>query len=725
MHVEELLKLAKKGKLDQLESAWVTAVGDDAAQLGELLEVPQALVDHGHHELAESLLWYLADSLKESGDLEGALASARHGGRLLPDSDVMRELLAQLYGETYSARDDAEELIRLTLGAPGLALDVGLAGLEKMLSLCPGAYVLDPQQGTVGRVKGLDAENRGLVVDFGDSQKVYGIALIRRLEPVDGNDFRALRVFEREGLEALAREDPERLVQMVLSSLDRRMELRRLKVHLEPVVGSWSKWWSAARQKLKRSAVIGMTEGRSPSLFLRRRPLSHGERLLQQFESIDDPVGKLSAALRILAEAEGGDGMEGEALQRVADEVARLVRQSAAESLPVALAGAAVADALRRRFPALTVSGVLPAERIAEALADPGAFAAALKVQDVLLCALDFIQRGAPQVWQGFFSALMPLLGRRACRAVARRLVATGNEAVLVEACRGILGRPERTPGSLAWLWTACTGAMAQKLGSPVDPAAVVMQLLSTAASLVRAADLTEDQRKEQINEIRSALFTRGAAPLREALQHAGPDQIAAIKGLGERNPALTSGMQVDLTNMLSSVRPPLSEKAVPPWQEDVIYTTAAGTERRRAELERIANVRLPQIMREIGQAASFGDVTDNAEYRAAIEERARLAERAARMQEELAQTRPITHEMAAADHVTVGSRVQARNEATGQVETLTFLGPWDARPEEKVYAYNAPLGLAFMGKRVGDTVTFQVGGEERRWEVLEVAPGG
>ena len=57
--------------------------------------------------------------------------------------------------------------------------------------------------------------------------------------------------------------------------------------HVEPVLDSWSKWWSSAREKLRRSSAIGMTEGRSPSLFLRRKPLTHGERLLRRRGSLD------------------------------------------------------------------------------------------------------------------------------------------------------------------------------------------------------------------------------------------------------------------------------------------------------------------------------------------------------------------------------------------------------------------------------------------------------
>jgi transcription elongation GreA/GreB family factor len=259
---------------------------------------------------------------------------------------------------------------------------------------------------------------------------------------------------------------------------------------------------------------------------------------------------------------------------------------------------------------------------------------------------------------------------------------------------------------------------------SGIDPASVALEVLTALASLVRAGGLDEEQRREHIAELRGALFVRGGEPLRMVLGRAEPQQLSTTKAVGERNPALTDRMRSDLMGMIRALDPSLFARAVPPWQEGVVYTTEAGIERRRAELERIVHVRLPEVMREIGQAAAFGDVTDNAEYRSAVQERARLAEWSARIQKEIAGARVITAEMASADHVTVGSRVEARNLATGQVETFVFLGPWDAHPADGVYAYNAPLGLAFMGRRVGETVAFGTGEEERRWEVLSVGPG-
>ena len=710
MDVEEVLKLAKKGKFDQIESAWTELLGEQPGDLRTLFRVPDVLVERGRGELAESLVWYLVDLLAERGDTARALDAARSGGRLLPRSELLRGLLADLFTRVYAERADVEDLVKLTVRSPRLPLDEAMASLENLMAVRPGTYMLDPQRGAVGRVEGLDADRGGLVVTFEEGEKVYGAGLVGRLQLTDEEDFRALAVFERERLAKLAADDPEDLVRILLTTIDRRMELRRLRLYLEPVVGSWTKWWSGARRALKRSSEIGMTEGRSPSLFLRRKPLTMAQRLVQRFDRAAGPLRKLAAALHVLRESQAQGEVGPEARQHVVDAVSAMVGEGRS---PLAVAAAAVAEALGDGWDDVAV-GEPPAAGMADLLAAPENLAGAGLDADVLLCTLDFVRRHVPSGWAQFAASLMPLVDREACRGIAQRLAAEA-PAELAEACREILVRPERHPGSLAWLWRE---GVAQ-----VDASVVAVQVLSHLGAIVRAADLADDERKGWIAELRSSLFVRDGAPLRAALEGARPEQIAALKDHAERNPALTDRMQEDLLAMLQDLHPELFARARPVWEEGVVYTTRAGIERRQAELEDIVHVRLPEVIREIGQAASFGDLSDNAEYRSAVAERARLAERAGRIQEELSGARLITHELASSDHVTIGSRVMARNLADGQVETFAFLGPWDAAPEQRIYAYNAPLGQAFMGKAVGDMVSFQVGAEERRWEIISFGP--
>ena len=63
-----------------------------------------------------------------------------------------------------------------------------------------------------------------------------------------------------------------------------------------------------------------------------------------------------------------------------------------------------------------------------------------------------------------------------------------------------------------------------------------------------------------------------------------------------------------------------------------------------------------------------------------------------------------------------IGSAVTARDLTTGKVERFVFLGPWDAARAKNIYSYRSPLGLAFMGKKKGDAVSLEAGGEATKW---------
>ena len=92
-------------------------------------------------------------------------------------------------------------------------------------------------------------------------------------------------------------------------------------------------------------------------------------------------------------------------------------------------------------------------------------------------------------------------------------------------------------------------------------------------------------------------------------------------------------------------------------------------------------------------------------------------------MENELKLAKVINHEMAASDFVNAGTRATDRELASGVEEVYTFLGPWDTDTDNKVLNYQAPLAQAFMGAKVGDTVSFGEEPETRRWEILAIGP--
>jgi transcription elongation GreA/GreB family factor len=721
MQADQLLRLVRKGKLEELETAWMDVVSGKDIPGRSLLPVVQLLSQRGHAAEAESLLWFLIDALRGRGDAERALAAARDCAASMPENAMLRDALTSLYLETQSARDDIEDLISLTVGARDIPLNTAVAGMDNFLAFDTGAYVLDPHSGDVGRVEGFDATRGGMVVAYGDSQKVYGGGLLGRLQSTESDDFRALMAFERERMAALAKDDPIEFVSLALTTLEKRMPLRRLRLYLEPAVGQWSKWWSKARVKLARSATIGMTKGSSPSLFLRTRPLTHGQRMMRRFNAAADPISKLALALDVAQEARRHGHIETDVLQHLVDSSAALSLETIARSAHVSFCAVAVAELIVRRFPEqVKLNTVLPGRVEAIVLADPEGLALAVPDKDVLLCALDAVRHRVQGEWKAYAAALMPVASHTVCVALGRQLKAEDARDVVEDACQRIMARSDRSSGALAWLWRICTSVEPPKSIHSVN---VVTALLSTVSALVRTPGLTESKRRDLINEVRNALFVRDGEPLKDALRGAEPTEIARVKVHAEFNPGLTAQRQNQITDMLHAVAPDLFKKSIPLWEQDVIYTTEAGLQARKKELEHLLLERMPEVIKELGEAASFGDLSENAEYKAALDERARLAETGARMQNEISSAHLITHEACDVSWVTIGSKVSLRNLADQKESALTFLGPWDARPDVGILAYNAPLGLAFMGAEEGDEVSFQAGDELRRWVILSIEP--
>ncbi|MFO8007030.1 MAG: hypothetical protein R6V05_04760, partial [Candidatus Brocadiia bacterium] len=444
--MDDLLKLAKKEKLTELESAWLTAVGEGEFALDQMLDVPEVLAKRGHADTAESLLWFLVDSLLETDRREDAFEAAHRGALLLPDSSVMREFLTDLYVE----RPDAEALIRATIGRADTPLDEAVERLDRLMRLEPGTYVLDPHRGEAGRVVEFDPDEGALLVEFAEGERSYGPAFVTRLEPLEPDDFRALSTFERDRLVGLAKDDPEELLRVVLSSLDRRMAARRLRLYLEPIVGSWRRWWSGARDTLRRSSIIGMTEGNSPSLFLRKEPLSHGERLLRRLEAEREPLPALALALDALRQADEHMEDAQEVAERVAQRVASVARD-AADDVPLTVAAHAVLDVAQRRFPGLELPEMPPLPEVGP---EQGAeLADELSEPRVLTCALEALRRREMDGWAELFAAALPHSPRPVCRMIAERLAAAGETSVLAGGAGQIISRPDAAASAGAWLW--------------------------------------------------------------------------------------------------------------------------------------------------------------------------------------------------------------------------------------------------------------------------------
>jgi transcription elongation factor GreA len=156
-----------------------------------------------------------------------------------------------------------------------------------------------------------------------------------------------------------------------------------------------------------------------------------------------------------------------------------------------------------------------------------------------------------------------------------------------------------------------------------------------------------------------------------------------------------------------------------PFWEEDAIWTTSVGLARREAELTELREVKIPANSEAIGKAASYGDLSENSEWEAAMEEQRNLTARAMEIEEELRRAQLIENAAIPEGVVAPGTRVRYRD-ASGTERSVQLLGPWDASAEEDI-SYRSPLAQGMLGAKVGQEVEATLPTGTTRITVLEV----
>ncbi len=155
--------------------------------------------------------------------------------------------------------------------------------------------------------------------------------------------------------------------------------------------------------------------------------------------------------------------------------------------------------------------------------------------------------------------------------------------------------------------------------------------------------------------------------------------------------------------------------------KEKIVYLTREGYMKLREELEWRENVRRPEIARMIAAAKADGDVSENAGYEEAKYQAGMNEGRILELREKLKYAVIIDKDNGPADTVELGRTVTIRDLELGDEEVYAIVGSTEADPSKGRISNNSPMGLALLGKRVGDVVTVRTPGGEFAYQVLRI----
>ena len=151
---------------------------------------------------------------------------------------------------------------------------------------------------------------------------------------------------------------------------------------------------------------------------------------------------------------------------------------------------------------------------------------------------------------------------------------------------------------------------------------------------------------------------------------------------------------------------------------------TAPGLQRLNDELRQLKAEERPAIIRQIAEARTHGDLSENAEYHAARERQSFIEGRIAELEEIVSSAEVIDPSSLSGGHVKFGAHVRLVEEETEKESAYQIVGVYEADIKGGRLSVSSPLAKALIGKKVGDSVSVPAPGGDRSYEILGIMFG-
>lgn len=136
------------------------------------------------------------------------------------------------------------------------------------------------------------------------------------------------------------------------------------------------------------------------------------------------------------------------------------------------------------------------------------------------------------------------------------------------------------------------------------------------------------------------------------------------------------------------------------------------------ASLEDELHFKLPK---EIQRAREFGDLRENAEYKAALERQSMVKARIRQIQERLSEVKSIDVSKIPIDRIAYGSTVVLYDLDKDEKLTYQLVTSEESEPDAGKISTVSPIGQALMGKQEGDTVKVKTPTGIRNFEITRL----
>ncbi|MCF7709071.1 MAG: GreA/GreB family elongation factor [Verrucomicrobia bacterium] len=583
--------------------------------------------------------------------------------------------------------------------------------IEPILKLNEFGYCQHRSWG-FGRILEIDTVLGRMTIDF-ESKPGHHMALsfaAENLKPIPQDHILALKATDLDTLRQMAAATPVDLVRVVINSFAGKATVTQIQKTLVPEVidSDWKKWWDSVKRALSKDGHFKMPIKKSDPIIFHEEEIPLQEQLMSDFRKAKGLKARMIVAAEILKNLNDLDD-----------------KHSAASEIVDAMN--AEIDTHKRTQPSIALEAVFLRNDIRKAANLPDSpnevtetdiWRQELSVNEIMegvqalkyKHAVQSFKHAFPEQWANVLMTSINDVSAKLCGEYADALISEGYFDQLKEIIARHINQHTAESELLLWLAKSRSDAFADILGPEV------FRAILTA--------IERDQFSEKRSNRLGDFLLADSTFFEQLLDSA---DLEVIKDLTRALQFASCFNDVDKRSLLGRIvkHSPAAQTMISSDQKQVTDTALIvsweSLNQRKKDYDKLVHKKIPANSHEIAIARSYGDLSENHEYKAAKEMQKLLMKQKAELENQLVHARGTDFKNPQTDSVNVGTTVTLTNLDNGENEIYSILGAWDFDDEKSIISYLSPVGRALLNHKPGDTVEIELDNNKKRLRVERI----
>ena len=301
----------KNGDFQEIGPLWNKLVSISWDDISFFERIERMLIEAKEYDLTSNLLKSLLNKYRDEENPDQSIDLLTKILDYTPEDNNARKELIKFYEKKYGSHSQYQQFIKISkLNNFKYPVKHAIQNFEKNIIFDKDNYAYHRSWG-VGRITDINSEF--IIVDFQDKpdHKMSIQMALQSLAPLNKNHVHVMEYEDFNALKALFAEDFMQFFEILIKSYDGSITLTDIKKELIPKyidAKAWTKWWGRTRSAIKQDPHFAFSDKQKDLIFMRDKPVTFGEELLDHFSRAQSFSERLNYAIEFINNIDKSEG---------------------------------------------------------------------------------------------------------------------------------------------------------------------------------------------------------------------------------------------------------------------------------------------------------------------------------------------------------------------------------------------------------------------------------